>query len=52
MASDRGMLTANLINVLLDQEVQYFKSNPGRYLAGYDKQRDKFLYHSSNERSK
>lgn len=49
IANDRGMLSASIINALLDQEVKYFKSNPGRYLAGYDRQKEKYLESQSKQ---
>lgn len=35
-ATDEGLINTIMINGLLEQESEYFKKNPGRYLKGYD----------------
>lgn len=46
-AVDAGLINDKVVRALLSQESEYFKSNPGRYLAGYDKDAEK--YHKSQE---
>lgn len=41
-ATDKGFINKTVVDALLSQEVDYFKQNPGKYLAGYNK--DKELY--------
>lgn len=40
-----GLINETMVKALLQQEAEYFKANPGRYLAGYDKDAEK--YHRS-----
>lgn len=35
-ATDEGLINTVMINGLLEQESEYFKKYPGRYLKGYD----------------
>lgn len=44
-AVDAGLINETMVKALLQQEAEYFKANPGRYLAGYDKDAEK--YHRS-----
>lgn len=44
-AVDAGLINETMVKALLQQEAEYFKTNPGRYLAGYDKDAEK--YHRS-----
>jgi hypothetical protein len=32
-----GLISAAMVSAVLDNEVKHFKSNPGMYIAGYDK---------------
>lgn len=41
-AVDAGMINEKVVKALLEQEAEYFKANPGRYLAGYDKDAQKY----------
>lgn len=41
-ATDAGLINETMVKALLQQEVRYFKTNPGRYLAGYDSDAEKF----------
>ena len=41
-AVDAGLINDKMVKALLEQEAEYFKSNPGRYLAGYDKDAQKY----------
>lgn len=36
-AVDAGLINETMVKALLQQEAEYFKVNPGRYLAGYDR---------------
>lgn len=44
-AVDAGLINETMVKALLQQEAEYFKVNPGRYLAGYDRDAEK--YHRS-----
>lgn len=39
---DAGLINDKMVKALLEQEAEYFKVNPGRYLAGYDKDAQKY----------
>lgn len=41
-ATDAGLVNEKMVKALLEQEADYFKVNPGRYLAGYDKDAAKY----------
>ena len=41
-ATDAGLINDAVVKALLQQESEYFKVNPGRYLAGYDKDAAKY----------
>lgn len=41
-ATDAGLINDIVVKALLKQEAEYFKNNPGRYLAGYDSDKAKF----------
>lgn len=41
-AVDAGLINETMVRSLLVQEADYFKVNPGRYLAGYDKDAAKY----------
>lgn len=40
--TDAGLINGPMVTALLQQEAKYFKTNPGRYLAGYDKDAEKY----------
>ena len=42
-ATDKGSINKTMVNALLDQELDYFKQNPGKYLKGYNKDKALFL---------
>lgn len=41
-ATDAGLINDKMVKALLEQEADYFRVNPGRYLAGYDKDAQKY----------
>lgn len=41
-STDKGFINNLVVNALLDQEMDFFKQNPGKYIKGYNK--DKELY--------
>lgn len=45
ITTNPGMINTKVVDALLEQELKYFKENPGKYLAGYNK--DKQLYMSN-----
>lgn len=42
LAPFSGQLSENLIHTFLIQEVEYIKSNPEKYIKGYNKAKDKY----------
>jgi hypothetical protein len=42
-----GLINSKVVNALLEQEVEFFKNNPGKYIKGYKS--DYQLYQKSNE---
>lgn len=40
--TDAGLINDKMVKALLEQEADYFRVNPGRYLAGYDKDAQKY----------
>lgn len=42
MSTDKGFINHKLVEAWLDQEMEYFKQNPGKYIAGYNKDRELF----------
>lgn len=40
--TDAGLINLTMVRALLEQESEYFETNPGRYLAGYDKDAAKY----------
>ena len=43
-STEKGFINGTVVQVLLDQELAFFKQNPGKYIKGYNK--DKALYES------
>lgn len=41
-ASNKGLINYRMVNALLEQELEYFKQNPGKYIKGYDKDKELF----------
>ena len=37
------MINTLMIDGLLEQELNYFQNNPGKYIKGYDQQKDKYF---------
>lgn len=37
-----GMINAKVVDALLEQEMEYFKTNPGKYIKGYNKDKELF----------
>lgn len=48
-ATDAGLINGTMVKALLQQEAEYFKINPGRYLVGYDKEAEKYHRNTSME---
>lgn len=48
-SSNSGMINQKVVDALLDQEYQYFKQNPGKYIASYNKHRQDFLNNQNEE---
>ena len=47
ISTDKGFINHTLVAAWLDQEMEYFKQNPGKYIAGYNKDRE--LYETNPE---
>jgi len=47
VSNNKGMINTKVVNALLEQEAEYFKINPGKYLKGYNKDRE--LYNSNSD---
>lgn len=47
-----GQLGDNLIRAYLEQEAQYVKANPDRYIKGYNDAKERFLKHQEMENIK
>lgn len=41
-ATNKGLINYRMVNALLEQELEYFKQNPGKYIKGYDKDKQLF----------
>lgn len=39
-STDKGFINTKLVSAFLDQEMEYFKQNPGKYIKGYDKDKE------------
>ena len=42
-STNKGMINTLMIDGLLEQELNYFQNNPGKYIKGYDQQKDKYF---------
>ena len=40
--SNPGMINTRVVDALLEQEIEYFKINPGSIIAGYDEAKNKY----------
>ena len=47
LSTSKGMINTKVVEALLEQELEYFKQNPGVYIKGYN--RDKELFSKSPE---
>lgn len=43
-STDKGFINHKLIDAFLDQEMEYFKQNPGKYIKGYNKDKELYEY--------
>lgn len=43
VASSSGLINTIMVKALLQQEAEYFKRDPGSYIAGYNKRKYKYL---------
>lgn len=48
-ATDSGLINIQVVQALLKQESEYFKQNPGKYIAGYNKAKDAFIAITAEE---
>lgn len=48
-ATDKGMINTAVVEATLNQEATYIKMNPGRYIAGYDRARERYLAAKAKE---
>lgn len=45
--TSKGIITNELVLAFLKQQIRFFKENPGTYIAGYDKAKERFLKHQA-----
>lgn len=48
-ATDNGMINTAVVEATLNQEAAYIKMNPGRYIAGYDHAKERYLAAKAKE---
>lgn len=41
--TSKGIITSELVLAFLKQQIRFFKENPGTFIAGYDKAKERFL---------
>ena len=41
--TSKGIITSELVHAFLKQQIRFFKENPGTFIAGYDKAKERFL---------
>lgn len=41
--TDKGLINKTVVDAILEQEFQYFQSNPGKYLKGYNHSKELYL---------
>jgi len=46
-STEKGFINGTVVQALLDQELAFFKQNPGKYIKGYNK--DKALFESDED---
>lgn len=51
LSTSSGMINQKVVDALLEQEYQYFKQNPGKYIASYNKHKQDFLNIQTKESS-
>lgn len=42
-STEKGFINTRVVEALLDQEMDFFKQNPGKYIKGYDKDKELYL---------
>lgn len=42
-STDLGLINTKMVEALLEQESEFFINNPGKYLKGYNKDKEKYL---------
>ena len=47
--TSKGIITSELVLAFLKQQIRFFKENPGTYIAGYDKAKERFLKQQATE---
>ena len=48
-ATDNGMVNTAVVEATLNQEAAYIKMNPGRYIASYDRAKERYLAAKAKE---
>lgn len=43
LSTSKGMINTKVVEALLEQELEYFKQNPGVYIKGYNRDKELFL---------
>lgn len=49
-STDNGMVNTAVVEATLNQEVAYIKMNPGRYIAGYDRAKERYEAEQTKEK--
>lgn len=42
-STDKGLINRTVVEAVLEQESKFFKDNPGKYLKGYNKDKEAYL---------
>ena len=48
-ATDKGYISTRVVRAMLEQEAHYVKTNPGKYIKGYDEAKAKYELEISNK---
>lgn len=48
-ATDKGYISTRVVRAMLEQEAHYVKTNPGKYIKGYDEAKAKYEFEVSNK---
>lgn len=49
-ASNLGLINTKVVDAVLEQEMEYFESNPGTIITGYDHSKEQYLKNEKNNK--